>query len=74
MEGLFLPGAEFSRLPRTAESTKQCSELKLWVVGLHRGNVSNVYTRAKFFTRNQDWAHTQAQKNKGKKEDKKGPP
>lgn len=55
MEGLFLSGAEFSRLPRTAESPKQCSELKLWVVGLHRGNVSTrVYTRAKFFTRNQD--------------------
>lgn len=52
MEGLFLPGAEFSRLPRTAESTEQCSELKLWVVGLHRGNVSTrVYTKVKVFTR-----------------------
>lgn len=30
-----------------------------WVVGLRRGNVSTrMYTRVKFFTGNQGWAHT----------------
>lgn len=44
-----MPGTEFSHLPRMDENTKLCSELKLWVLGLHCGNMSNTYSRAEVF-------------------------
>lgn len=53
-------GTWFSHLPRTAENAKHCSELKLRLVGFHRGNTSN--TRMKFSTRNQDHARAYIKK------------
>lgn len=44
-----MPGTELSHLPRMGEKSKHLTELELWVVGLHHGNVSNMYTRTEVF-------------------------